>query len=649
MFNNVNKPGFSLGDYISFSGGLSSLSDGGGHIALGGENSFPVNFGQPVYGTGSNGAAGLNFSISKSQDNRFFMSYLGNGSKRQISETSRTLNFSPGNSFRLDESKEEIVTDTTHRFNIGLRKMIGSNQNIIMNGAFSWNESSNPVSSVSGSFLNDVQVNSLQRTTSELPDRLSGTADASYLLRINEGRSIFKISGKVDLAGNSTCSEFLNRTEFLNPYREEITNQFYDVRSAGSNYSGTAAFTRRLSGRSSAEISLTAGYSVESIIRKQGNVEGGKIPDPELSPDFRKTDRSIRPGITWKLATRKSQLSLSGFATLGRYSTMLNGDGATGQDYFYLTPRAHWEYEYRSGRRLMFSYTSSVNTPSASRLLPVVNNINPLSLLYGNLNLKPEYIHNARLTWWLFDQYSFTTLLTGLSFNYTRDKIGYMRDIDENLAQVIRFINVSNDWDGSANLDFSTPVKPFGLKVDLSVSETVSRGLTVVNQAENIFRSFAHRISLTLENRKKNKWDIQTGSAFTLTDSRYSVARSMNNVYRDLSWFSEVRFTPGVHLNFMASADITNYTAKSFNESQVVPLVGAEVNFCFLRNQRGVLTLKGVDLLNRNSGIERNGELNYLTERRSSMIGRYIMLAFSYRLNKLGDNKGGVDVRIRNH
>lgn len=151
MFNNINQLGFSLGDYINFSGGMSSFSSGDGHFIIGGENSFPVNFGQPVYGKGSNGAAGMNFSIFKGKD-RFFMSYLGNGSRRIIPETSKTRSYLPGSSFLTDERKEQLKSDTTHRLNFGARKLIGEKQNIIVNGVLSYNSSSNPLFSSSESF-----------------------------------------------------------------------------------------------------------------------------------------------------------------------------------------------------------------------------------------------------------------------------------------------------------------------------------------------------------------------------------------------------------------------------------------------------------------------------------------------------------------
>ena len=131
MYNNVNQFGFSLGDYINFSGGPASFSSGDGHVTIGGESNFPVNFGQPVYGFGSNGAAGLNFSVSNPDNDRFFMSYLGNGSRRNLFETSATRNYVPDGSFLIDEERDEVKRDTAQRLNLGLRKRIGEKQSVI--------------------------------------------------------------------------------------------------------------------------------------------------------------------------------------------------------------------------------------------------------------------------------------------------------------------------------------------------------------------------------------------------------------------------------------------------------------------------------------------------------------------------------------
>jgi outer membrane receptor protein involved in Fe transport len=116
------------------------------------------------------------------------------------------------------------------------------------------------------------------------------------------------------------------------------------------------------------------------------------------------------------------------------------------------------EHEYKTGRRLSLKYTTRVNTPSANQLLPVVNNFNSLSLFYGNRDLKPEYTHSLNASWWIFDQFSFTTFMLGARASRTKNKINYSRTINDNLGQEVRLVNVDRDFTASANIDFSTPI-----------------------------------------------------------------------------------------------------------------------------------------------------------------------------------------------
>jgi hypothetical protein len=647
MFNDINQFGFSVGDYINFSGGMSALNSGSGLTLHSDDNSFPVNFGQPVYGSGSNGAAGLNFSISKSENNRFFASYLGSGSSRKLSENSTTRYFQPDGSYMVNSQENETKRDSAHRLNFGWRKMINEKQNILLNGNAAYNSASNPLSSLSGSYLNDLQVNNLYGNANEIKSGLSGDADLAYLLKINEGKTILKVAATGGYSGSNSNTRFYDKTVYLNPYKLIIDNQFYDLHSEDENWKASVSISQKITRQSFLDFSLATRFSSEDIRRIQGNISDIMIPIDSLSPAFKKTEKYLEPGLSWKYANPKSLVSLALSAYTGNFKTLLRNTDSKTDRYFYLSPRASWEYNYRSGRRLKVDYLTGMNTPSASQLLPTVININPLSLIYGNRDLKPEYFHNMRISWWLFDQFSFTTLLATVNTKYTLDKINYSSTVDKNLSQILTAVNVKNDFNTNADIDFSTPIRKFGIKINVALSEDFNRGISIINGARNINTNLTHKLSLTLDNRKKAHWDIETGSTFTLTDSKFSVEKSLNNIYQDISWFTEVRYTPGVRFSFLASADITNYSARTFNNSQLVPLIGSEISYYFLKNQRGVLTLKSVDLLNRNTGIERLSELNYLVERRSDIIGRYILLSFKYRLNKLGDNKNGIDIQVK--
>lgn len=647
MYNNINQLGFSLRDYINFSGGLSSFSSGDGHVVVGGENSFPVNFGQPVYGTGSNGAAGFNLSVSNPDNDRFFISYLGNGSRRKLSDFTTSKNYTPSGSFITESENRETKTDTAHRVVAGLRMQAGERQNIIVNGGLSYNSSSDPLTSVSDSRINDARVNNLQRWSDEVVSRLSGNTDGSYLLKVNEGKTILKLSGRASWSGSESNTRFNNRTEFFETPAVDINNQFYDIGMETGNYSASLSLTQKITRRSFIDLSAGGSFSTENVQRKQGELGGELIPESALSPDFGKSEKSLRPGIRWKFISNKTNLTIGVLSSLGEYNTVLNDDQGVKKSYAFLTPAASMEYNYRSGRRFMLDYSTMVSTPRALQLLPVVNNLNPLSLIYGNRDLKPEYLHNARVSWWLFDQFSFTTLLTSINMRYALNRVGYSRTIDENLKQSIDLVNTRNDLSTGGMIDFSTAIKPLGLKVNLVVDEEFTRGFSYINSAENINTSLNQRVSFAIGNRNKEKWDVETGTAITFINTRYSLQKSLNDNYRDISWFTEARYTPGKKFNMMTSADITRYSAGSFSEARLVPLINAEANFYFLKNQRGVLTLAAVDVLNRNTGIIRMSELNILTERRSSVLGRYLMLSFKYRLNKMGDNTGGLDIQVK--
>lgn len=638
-FNNVSNASFSLGDYISSGGGI-SVAGGGTQIVMGG-SSFPVNFGQSSSGLTTSGSAGLNFSKSKTQYDRFFLSYLGSGSKRRLEEVSDTWNYTADKTFFTDGRTDQTQNDLGHRINFGVRDRIGLNQNFLLNGNFNISDANSSQESSSASSVNDVLVNNITRSSEDISDRLTGSANGSYTVKLNESRTILKVAADGSLSRSLSDTRFTNLTTFYSPLNEILNTQFLNNSTNNLALSATLNLSQRVGSLYYIEPEFRAGLGSEDLTRKQGYPAPGEVLIDSLSPVFLRNYDWMRPGVTFRRNTKKSQLALGFFAEVGELSTKLNDDEEESSEIVRFVPRFNWEYEYKTGRRVMASYQARVTAPSTGQLLPVVNNVNPLSISYGNRNLKPETSHNIYLSWWLFDQFSFTSVMAGVNGTYTVDKISYARTIDEALRQVMRLVNVDDDYRLSGNLDFSTPIRPLGMKIGLTFSESYNKGISYVNDFENVSTSLSHRVSLTIENRNKNKWDVRTGTRYQLTDAKYTLEGSPDNRYSNTSWFGDLIFNPNDRWNFSLKADITNYSSKSFEDAQLVPLLSAEINAYILKNKRGMLTLNGFDLLNMNTGIERISEMNYLRERQSNTIGRFVMLSFKYRLNKVGDNNSG--------
>jgi len=646
MINNINKYGFSVGDYLTFSGGLSGMG-GGIKISLGGDG-FPVNFGETINGYSTSGAAGLNYSYTPKPKQRFFISYLGSGTKRELEESSKTTAYRETGPYIQDEFTEQTKRDTSHSINFGTRYLFNESNNLIINGNLSYNTAYNPLNSNIYTYENGLLVNDMLRINEDISDRLSGNGNLTYLKRINEGRTVLKFYSTGSYSSTSSETEFENTTNYYNPDINAYISQFRENNLKALQLRAALSFTQKISQLSFLDIVLSCNRSVQLLPRIQGDATNGHNIIDTLSPEFDRYENSLRPGISIRRNTDKTTFSIGFDLNMGEYYTVLWQGEEDRKQYRAIMSNISCEYKYGSGRRLSLNYNSRINTPAVDQLLPVVNNFNSLSLFYGNSDLEPEYLHSLSSQWWIFDQFSFTTFMASLRMNYTENKISYDRTITEQFNQVITLTNVESDFMAGASIDFSTPIRPLGIKTNLYLDETYNKGFNIVNKVQNEVSSLNHRLSLSFENRKKEKWDISTGTGIKLTDTRYSIQESLNNVYFDISWFGEIRWTPNDRFDLNINADVTNYTARSFEESRVVPLLGAQLSYFFMQNNRAALTLSGFDILNKNTGINRISELNYLRETRSNIIGRYFMLTFKYRLNKVGGDTGiFVDVKKR--
>jgi hypothetical protein len=300
----------------------------------------------------------------------------------------------------------------------------------------------------------------------------------------------------------------------------------------------------------------------------------------------------------------------------------------------------NWEKEYKSQRRLGLYYNAYVKTPSSYELLPVANGLNPLQVYAGNAGLRPEYVHSANARWWIFDRFSMTSFFAGINARYTHDKVSYARTVLPDLSQRLTMVNVPDDYAADANIDFSTPLRKLKLNLVLNLKESWNRGISIVNQVQNVNTNLTHSGTVSVNNRKKEKWDASAGFNISYTDARYSLQSSMNNTYYQYDYFSEISFMPSAAFNFLVSADVTSYRGSHFKGSVNIPLLKAEVKYYFMKDKRGTLSLEAFDLLNKNKGIQRVSELNYLQERHSTIIRQYFLISFKYKLNKFDPNQG---------
>ena len=643
MLNNINQFGFSFQDYMSFNGGLGG--DGEGFRINLGEEDVPLNFGQAVNGNIASGGAGFNFSHEAKKDKRFSFSYLANGANKSLLEQTHTQNFLNGSYFSTDENLEETERDRAHRFNFGWRNKIDSTQNIRASGKLSISNGKQDdyISQVNQN-ENTIQ-NSMTSFEAQKSWLLSGSANIGYLKTWKGSWRLFKISADGSVRNKRIESARNGLLSFTNPPTDNSYRQFRTDETSGYNASATSFVTRDLGNDWYLEPKVIVGGTEENLDRKEGVEADTENAIDSLSPRYSRRFTWIRPGITLKQSREKTRMEFFLSEIMSKHERGIIGLEERGDNYIAFLPGMSFEKDMKGGKRFGLGYESEMEAPGISQLLPVIDRSDRLQSMEGNERLVPETRHRLHLNWLRFDQFSFTSFFSNLFFTYTHNKINWSREVHPDLSQSLTLINVPDDYRASVSFEYSRPVRKLGIALHAGVDESWNQGTNRVNGVSNTQTNLEHTFSLRFDNRKKEKIDANIGGNVSFRSSRYSLNSEINRNYFQWSVFLDLNYSITTKWQFTASADLTKYEAEGFAASQTIPLIKASLSRKLFKSNRGTLILEGFDLLNRNTGIERTAELNFLQERKSNTIGRYVLLTFKFRLNKF-EKKDNFDIKV---
>ncbi|MBN1198120.1 MAG: carboxypeptidase regulatory-like domain-containing protein, partial [Bacteroidales bacterium] len=227
MLNNINQFGFSFQDYLDFSGGLQAMSSGNqARITISGDNSIPVDFGQPVNGLVTSGAGGINYSHEPKPENRFNISYLGNGIGKSLDESVHTENFTPGSSFMQEEISHSSTEDWNHKLNFGWKNKSDSMQTTSVAGNVGLIQGRRSQESQTRSFTGDTLMNMLNQISGGRSSQIGSNLGFSWMRKGKGDWKLFKLSGNASYHYSLSKSQWDNVTRYLGSVVPFTDNQY---------------------------------------------------------------------------------------------------------------------------------------------------------------------------------------------------------------------------------------------------------------------------------------------------------------------------------------------------------------------------------------------------------------------------------------
>lgn len=486
-----------------------------------------------------------------------------------------------------------------------------------------------------------------QATTSLLSesDQLDLDGRLTWRKRLSEsGRSLIA-EARIDYGDSDRLAELTSEIEGTVPDPRFGRNIAQDQETTGRtlNHSVRLSFTEPLGDGNALELFGQRSAIDEDEAKTVFDLdEDAPIFNPILSSAFDRTYTYLRGGVRFSRNTDETRL-VFGLEVQGSDLEGAILDPEVEADpistgFTHLLPMAELRLQREEGRTFRLRYTTSTREPSMADLQPFADNDDPLNVYVGNPDLIPEYRHQLRAEYRLFDQFSFLNLFTHAGLTLTNDNIARARFVDEAGGQLTTPVNAGRAWSADGGVNFGTPIRALGLQVRLDYRVSYARETAFVNDVENQSRRLQNTFGVSLENRNTSRVEARVGAEIALSDVDYSLNEELNQSYLNPRLYADASLYAGpwelaTRLNFQG------YDEEVFGPDLEVTLWEAAMKRLIM-GDRAEIEIGAYDLLNQNRGISVTNTASYNRTERVQSLGRHVMLRFRYRLGSGGGREG---------
>ena len=671
LSNNVNQQNFTTEDLLGVVGNVRNRGGGfgGGGRGFGGRpgggggaGRMMMGANRPLQSNPSNflvgdqgginqtNSLGLNYSDKWGENIELTGSYFFNSSSNQSDVfLEREYYLDESISQFYNESDQSEGENYNHRAAIRMRYTIDESNTIIFTPRISF-QRNEALSSVYGvnTFL---QEQALSTTTNDYSSDNKGYNASSNLLfqhRFNKARRT--ISANVSLGFNNkdggsalnSANQFFEGIEELD--QRSTTDQF--TRSIGTS----VAYTEPIGDRGMLMLNYSPSFSWSDADQRTNSLDGTTgnydFLETALSNVFESTTVRQRAGLNYM---KRSPIGMMSFG-LDVQSETLTGDQTFPQSFGVertfnsVLPRAMYMMRFSQSHNLRLFYRASTNTPSISQLQNVIDNSNPLLLSSGNPDLRQSYSHM------LIARYNRTQAETGRVFmgfasvSQTQNHIGSSSVIalqDTTLApgvvlaqgsQFTQPVNVDGYWNARSFLTVGLPSELLKSNVNLNAGYSFSRSPGTVNGTANTALSHSITSGIVIGSNISEQVDFTVSYTGNVVDVTNSAFPELNSTYAYHKGSTKINISLGSSWVFDSQVSLIQYTGlgESFDANNLVWNAG--FGYRILKGNGGLVSLKIADILNQNNSISRTINEFYVEDNSSDILGRYILLNFTYKL-----------------
>jgi hypothetical protein len=654
--NNTNNMNFSMTDQMGMFG------SGGGMMMGGGGRGMTVPTGSSGFGSSGitrTGSIGLNYRDTWSPRADFSGSYFFNDALNENDRSSYRQTFLGDSAINRQQQAFARNNNANHRVNFRLNWAIDSFNSIVYTPSLSIQNSErqalDTLSSMVDAKSTDYRINESRTASENAGTGLNWNNNLLWRKKFRKlGRTL-----SVNLSNTYSMNDRDGSTRSLSQdfnaagdrVRQTVANQQYTQESGTDNYGVSLSYTEPLARDKVLELNYAYNNNNNSSDRQTWNFNPvtGKYDakDVNLSNHFENSNEISRYGTNFRVMKKKYnyQLGLQLQKTLLE-SNNLSTKSEIRQRYSNLFPTASFNYQFARSRSLRFNYRGRTNQPSATQLQPIKDTVsNPVYQTEGNPNLNQEFSNNFNLTYNFFDMLKFRNLFANISFSNTYNKIVNSTTQLPFGKQLSRPVNVNGAYNINGNLNFGLPIKRMqGGNFNTTTRVNYDRNVSLLNGRKNYIKNALVGQDLRLNYTFKELLDLGVSAGLTYNSVQYTIQEDRNDDYYTKVFSIDATYSSAKGFILSSDFDYNAYAGRSDGFNQSYAMWNASVAQQLFKSKRGEVKLSVYDILGQNQSISREASDNYIEDIQNTVLQRFFLLSFTYKINRMG----GKSVPVQN-
>ncbi len=653
MGNNINEQGFSIGDFMNFSGGAQGMAGGGGGVRTvtintntGGQaGGASINFGGRQSGIMTNYAGGINFNKDLNKDTKLTSSYFYNHMDRNVSSTLNRENTMPNlGNYNFSQDSRQFSNNNNHRGTLVIDHNIDSANTIraTANATFTESESNTYSQSKTMTIGNTEVQNESERSSYNAQTLKNVNASVLWRHRFEKkGRSLStNISFGYSDSDNKGSQNSTNIFNLLGT--EQTINQTNTQETQNQNLGASVSYTEPLGGRKYLEANYNFSTNRNEVDRQVFDWENG---NPEfnngLSNKYTSNYIYNRPGMNFRMNKEKYSVTLgASYQMTSLTGDLLLRDISINQKFENLLPVARFNYDFSSFKHLRLDYETSMQEPSIQQLQPIVDNSDPLNISVGNPDLKPAYTHRINTNFTAFNPAKFVNFFAFINASYMKNAIVNSQSVNDSLVRTTKPVNVQSAQRLSANLNAGFPIKKLNSRFNVGPTASLSESISVLNEQENHVtnRTLGGTVRYNFTYKEYVIFDLSANLSKQLTQYDFNTA---DQEYFNQTYRSELNLNFLKKYAFNTNFEYLIYSSVTTDFRQTIPFWNMSISRFVLKNNAGEIKVGVNNLLDQSNSVTQSTGENYVQQQVMNNLGRYYMVSFTYALNKHLNPMGG--------